>query len=49
MLEKHMDRLKPIEAESTEVRALAQLLEYRRKLVQDRVDLTNSISATLKN
>jgi transposase len=49
MLEKHMDRLKPIEAESAEIRALAQLLEYRRKLVQDRVDLTNGISATLKN
>jgi transposase len=49
ILEKHMDRLKPIEAESAEVRALAQLLEYRRKLVQDRVDLTNGISATLKN
>ena len=49
MLEKHMDRLKPIEPESPEVRALAQLLEYRRSLVQDRVDLTNSITATLKN
>ena len=49
MLEKHMDRLKPIEPDSVEVRALAQLLEYRRKLVQDRVDLTNGISATLKN
>ena len=49
ILEKHMDRLKPIEPESAEVRALAQLLEYRRKLVQDRVDLTNGISATLKN
>lgn len=49
MLEKHMDRLKPIEPESPEVRALTQLLEYRRKLVQDRVDLTNSITATLKN
>jgi transposase len=44
-----MDRLRPIEPESPEVRALAQLLEYRRKLVQDRVDLTNSIGATLKN
>jgi transposase len=49
MLEKHMDRLKPIEPESPEVRALTQLLEYRRKLVQDRVDLTNTITATLKN
>jgi transposase len=49
ILEKHMDRLRPIEPESVEVRALAQLLEYRRKLVQDRVDLTNGIGATLKN
>jgi transposase len=49
ILEKHMDRLKPIESESVEVRALAQLLEYRRKLVQDRVDLTHGIGATLKN
>jgi transposase len=49
MLEKHMDRLKPIEPESAEVRALAQLTEYRRKLVQDKVDLTNGITATLKN
>ena len=49
ILEKHMDRLRPIEPESPDVRALAQLLEYRRKLVQDRVDLTNTIGATLKN
>ena len=49
MLEKHMDRLTPIEAEPVEIRALAQLTEYRRKLVQNRVDLTNTISATLKN
>ena len=49
MLEKHMNRLKSIEPESAEIRALAQLLEYCRKLVQARVDLTNGISATLKN
>ena len=49
ILEKHMDRLKPIVPESVDVRALAQLLEYRRKLVQDKVDLTNCIGATLKN
>jgi transposase len=49
ILEKHMDKIHPIEPESADVRALAQLLEYRRKLVQDRVDLTNCITATLKN
>ncbi len=49
ILEKHMDKLRPIEPESADVRALAQLLEYRRKLVQDRVDLSNCITATLKN
>ena len=49
ILEKHMDKLHPIEPESANVRALAQLLEYRRKLVQNRVDLTNCITATLKN
>ena len=44
-----MDKLSPIEPESSDVRALAQLLEYRRKLVQNRVDLSNLITATLKN
>jgi transposase len=45
----HMDKLTAIQPESGEVRALAQLVEYRRKLVQDRVDLTNRITTTLKN
>ncbi|MBN4063674.1 IS110 family transposase [Cardiobacterium sp. AH-315-I02] len=45
----HMDKLTPIQPESADVRALAQLVEYRRKLVQDRVDLLNCITATLKN
>lgn len=45
----HMDKLTPIQPESAEVRALAQLVEYRRKIVQDRVDLSNCITATLKN
>ena len=49
ILEKHMDKLQPIEPDSADVRALAQLLEYRRKLVQNRVDLTNCITAILKN
>jgi transposase len=45
----HMDRFAPIEPETPTVRALAQLAESRRKLVQDRVALTNSITHHLKN
>jgi transposase len=45
----HMDKLVPILPESPPIRALAQLLEYRRKLVQNRVDLSNTITAILKN
>jgi len=49
MLQLHMDKLKPIMPDSTVVRQLAQLVEYRRKLVQSRVSLTNKITAALKN
>ena len=49
ILSLHMDKLTPIKPESSDVRALAQLLEYRRKLVQDRVDLSNRLTAILKN
>jgi transposase len=49
ILKNHMNKLAPIVPDSPEVRALAQLVEGRRKLVQDRVDLTNSITAYLKN
>ena len=48
MLRLFMDKLYKIEPESPEIRALAQLVEYRRKLVQDRVDLTNRITGILK-
>ncbi len=44
-----MDKLDVIWPDSVNVRALSQLLEYRRKVVQDRVDLSNRITATLKN
>jgi len=49
ILSLHMDKLTAIRPESSDVRALAQLVEYRRKLVQDRVDISNCITATLKN
>lgn len=49
ILQRHMDKLKPIEAENPEIRALSRLVEGRRKLVQDRVDLSNKITILLKN
>ena len=49
ILSLHMDKLSAIIPESPQIRALAQLVEYRRKLVQDSVDLSNKITAALKN
>lgn len=45
----HMNKLSIIEPESAAIRSLAQLVEYRRSLVQDSVDLSNKLTATLKN
>jgi len=45
----HRKELRAIAPDKASIRALAQLTEYRRKLVQDRVDMTNRICATLKN
>jgi transposase len=45
----HMEKLCVIEPESAAMRSLAQLVEYRRSLVQDSVNLSNKITATLKN
>jgi transposase len=49
MVFRHIDKFTALLPEEPEVRALAQLVEWRRKLVQDRVDLTNSITWHLKN
>lgn len=49
ILQLHMSKLNVITPDSECVRTLAQLVEYRRKLVQDRVNLTNRITTTLKN
>jgi len=49
ILSLHMDKLTSIKPESADIRTLTQLVEYRRKLVQDRVDLSNRMTATLKN
>ncbi len=48
ILDRHRDKLSSIEPDSAEVRALAQLVEHRRKLVHDRVKLTNRITDILK-
>ena len=45
----HMNKLSVINPESASIRSLAQLVEYRRSLVQDSVDLSNKITAALKN
>jgi transposase len=45
----HMAKLNVIEPESAAMRSLTQLVEYRRNLVQDSVDLSNKITAALKN
>jgi len=49
ILSLHMDKLTVIEPESPAIRSLAQLVEYRRSLVQDRVNLSNKITTSLKN
>tara|TARA_B110000046_G_C12977947_1_gene392010 strand:- start:118 stop:1380 length:1263 start_codon:yes stop_codon:yes gene_type:complete len=49
ILRLHMDKLRVIEPDSADIRALGQLVEYRRKLVQDRVDLSNRIAGILKS
>lgn len=48
LLCKHPDRFKPLNPQSKELRALSTLTEHRRKLVDDRVRLTNRIRGTLK-
>ncbi|MFT5543474.1 MAG: transposase [Glaciecola sp.] len=49
ILQLHKHKLNVITPDSASVRSLAQLVEYRRKLVQNRVNLTNRITTTLKN
>jgi transposase len=44
----HRDKLTPLAPQSPEMRALAQLVEHRRRLVADRVRITNRLTSTLK-
>ncbi len=45
---KHMDKLKAWQPEAPETRKLAQLTEHRRRIVSDKVRLTNRLTSLLK-
>ena len=45
----HRDRLQPLQPQSPPMRALAQLVEHRRRMVGDKVRITNRLTSTLKN
>jgi transposase len=49
LLRKHRDKLKPLKPQSPAMRALEQLVEHRRRLVGDKVRLTNRLTSALKN
>ena len=49
LFERHADKLRPWSPGSIELRTLQQLVEMRRRLVADKVRLTNRITAALKN
>jgi transposase len=49
LLLQHRDKLRRLVPQSPEMRALAQLVEHRRRLVADRVRMTNRLTSTLKN
>src|SRR6266481_4440057 len=45
----HRDKLRPLNPQSPTMRALTQLAEHRRRVVGDKVRLTNRLTSTLKN
>src|SRR6266571_5700484 len=45
----HRDKLHPLQPQSATMRALAQLVEHRRRIVGDKVRMTNRLTSTLKN
>jgi transposase len=45
----HRDTLQPLRPQSPTMRALAQLVEHRRRVVGDKVRITNRLTRTLKN
>ncbi len=49
LLLKHPDRFQPLHPQSAAMRALEQLVEQRRRLVDDQTRITNRLTSTLKN
>ena len=45
----HRDKLQPLQPQSPTMRALAQLVEHRRRVVGDKVRTTNRLTSALKN
>src|SRR5919198_4903836 len=45
----HRDKLQPLQPQSPAMRALAPLVEHRRRVVGDKVRITNRLTSTLKN
>src|SRR6266581_3954006 len=45
----HRDKLHPLTPQSATMRALEQLVEHRRRVVGDKVRITNRLTSTLKN
>jgi transposase len=45
----HRDKLPPLQPQSPTIRALEQLVEHRRRVVGDKVRITNRLTSTLKN
>ena len=45
----HRDKLQPLHPQSPAMRALEQLVEHRRRVVGDKVRITNRLTSTLKN
>src|SRR5215475_14542698 len=45
----HRDKLQPLKPQSPTMRALAQLVEHRRRVVGDKVRITHRLTSTLKN
>ena len=45
----HRDKLQVLQPQSPTMRALAQLVEHRRRVVGDKVRITNRLTSTLKN
>ncbi len=46
---KYPEKLKPLDPQSAQMRALQQLVEMRRRLVDDQTRLTNRLTSALKN